>query len=117
MISRCGEENDKEVKCDWNGPSIVVTPDQATQRAVENSRNDIRCLNSDEDSVRIERMNSNWLRTIDISNDYNKLDSDDATCKLRNLQYINELKISKLKRSVCFLHEFAILQYYTQHRR
>ena len=56
LISRCDDV------CDWNGPSVVLTPDQATQKRVVKSTKEIAC---DDDIVKIERMDANWLRNFD----------------------------------------------------
>ena len=56
LISRCDDV------CDWNGPSVVLTPDQATKELVVKSSQNIAC---DSDNLLIERMDANWLRNID----------------------------------------------------
>ena len=56
LISRCDDV------CDWNGPSVVLTPDQATLELVVKSSQNIAC---DSDNLLIERMDANWLRNID----------------------------------------------------
>merc|ERR1719466_172013 len=59
LISRC------DSKCDWSGPSIIVTPDVATQQAVENNRMNIECTdNTDGDVINVERVDANWLSVL-----------------------------------------------------
>ena len=75
LISRC------DGGCDWNGPSVVLTPDQATQKLVVKSSQHIACfikkvwpflvekmgspIECDSDILLIERMDANWLRKFD----------------------------------------------------
>ena len=63
LISRCDDVCDSLAEPrDWNGPSVVLTPDQATLELVVKSSQNIAC---DSDNLLIERMDANWLRNFD----------------------------------------------------
>ena len=44
LISRCDVTGLSQGVCDWNGPSVVLTPDQATQKLVVKSSQHIACF-------------------------------------------------------------------------
>ena len=58
LISRC---DGMDQVCNWDGPSVVLTPDQATQKLVVKSSQNT----CNPDIVPIERMDANWLRNFD----------------------------------------------------